>query len=77
MSTKREHMITLQLVVGVLFVVISGAIFVSSAWEYIPAFVKQGIVAMSSIGCFAGPGNSGSLQGKSAQGKSCEFVYIW
>ena len=47
-------MITLQLVVGVLFVVISGAIFVSSAWEYIPAFVKQGIVSMSSIGCFVG-----------------------
>ena len=72
MSTKREHMITLQLVVGVLFVVISGAIFVSSAWEYIPAFVKQGIVAMSSIGCFVGCVN---LTGKGGYTKVRTALY--
>ncbi len=62
METKKDHMIMLQLVVGVLFIVISGAIFISNAWERIPLLVKQGMILAGGIGCFAGYANMERVQ---------------
>ncbi|MBQ9983474.1 MAG: hypothetical protein IJP29_02685 [Lachnospiraceae bacterium] len=42
MEKKQKSLISiLLLVVGVIFILIAGGIFVTTAWEYLPLFVKQ------------------------------------
>ena len=42
------------MVVGIIFIVISGTIFVSTAWQYLPVYVKQCILFLVSLCLFAG-----------------------
>ncbi len=52
---ERENQISKWLmVVGVLFIVIAGSIFVMTAWQYLPEFVKQLVLLAVAIASFTG-----------------------
>jgi len=45
---------TILLAVGALFVIVSGSIFVSSTWRYLPEFLRAFLLAAVAAGTFAG-----------------------
>ena len=55
MERKEKNQIsTLLLTVGVVFILIAGSIFVSTAWEYMPETVKKLILLFVTIGLLGG-----------------------
>jgi len=53
---KRNYTASLLMVTGIIFIVIAGTIFVSTAWKYLPAGGKQCILLLAALGLFAGAG---------------------
>ena len=51
-NTKNQTT-SFLMVVGIIFIVISGTIFVSTAWQYIPVYGKQCILLLASFCLFA------------------------
>lgn len=55
---KRNQAASFMMVTGIIFIVIAGTIFVSTAWEYLPTGGKQCILFLTTIGLFAGAGKA-------------------
>lgn len=53
-ENKKNHISTLLMVVGVIFIVVAGSIFVTTAWKYLPEFAKQLTLLVAAGGLFAG-----------------------
>lgn len=51
---QKDSIVTFMMVVGVVFVLIAGCIFVKQAWEYLPDFVKQICLLGVGIGALTG-----------------------
>lgn len=51
---EKNHISTFLMVVGVIFIVVAGSIFVSTAWKYLPELVKQLCLLSAAAGLFAG-----------------------
>lgn len=51
---KRNQSSSFLMVVGIIFIVAAGTIFVSKAWRYLPDGGKQCILLLASLGLFAG-----------------------
>lgn len=51
---NKNQISTLLLVVGVIFILVAGSIFVTTAWQYLPEFVKQLTLLVIAAGLFAG-----------------------
>jgi hypothetical protein len=66
MEEKRKNQIpTFLMVVGVLFILISGSIFVTNAWKYLPDIAKQLCLLLAAVGLFVASyiiGKGGRLQ---------------
>lgn len=66
MEKKSKNQIsTFLMVVGVIFILVAGTIFVTTAWKHLPLIAKQAALLCISIGLFAGAGKvseSGRLQ---------------
>lgn len=54
MMDKKNPISIILMVVGVIFVLVAGCIFVTTAWKYLPEFVKQLALLGISAGLFAG-----------------------
>lgn len=55
MERDNQNKISMLLMaVGVLFIVIAGSIFVMTAWQYLPEFMKQVVLCAVSAGLFMG-----------------------
>ena len=53
MEKKQKDLISiLLLVVGVVFILVAGSIFVTTAWQYLPVFVKQLALLVVALGLF-------------------------
>lgn len=53
MEKKQKNLISIfLLVVGVIFILVAGGIFVSTAWKYLPVFVKQFALLVVAGGLF-------------------------
>ncbi|MDE6851546.1 MAG: hypothetical protein K2J67_03540 [Lachnospiraceae bacterium] len=50
----RSQTSLLLMVVGIIFIVVAGTVFVSTAWRYLPAAGKQGILFLGTILLFMG-----------------------
>lgn len=62
---NKNQISTLLLVVGVIFILVAGSIFVTTAWQYLPEFVKQLTLLVVAAGLFVGShkvSQSGKLQ---------------
>lgn len=46
---RKNHLALLLMVVGIIFIVVSGTIFVSTAWRYLPTAGKQGVLFLGTI----------------------------
>lgn len=51
---KRNQTASILMVVGIIFIVVAGTIFVSTSWKYLSAMGKQGILFLSTILLFLG-----------------------
>lgn len=51
---ERNQISTFLMVVGVIFIVVAGSIFVSTAWKYLPELIKQLCLLSAAAGLFAG-----------------------
>lgn len=51
---NKNQISTLLLVVGVIFILVAGGIFVTTAWQYLPEFAKQLTLLVVVAGLFAG-----------------------
>lgn len=51
---NRNQTASFLMVVGIIFIVVAGTIFVSSAWKYLPTGGKQGVLFLITLGLFAG-----------------------
>lgn len=47
-------MASFLMIVGIIFIVVAGTVFVSTAWQYLPAAGKQGILLLSAVLLFTG-----------------------
>lgn len=55
MEKKQKDLISIfLLVVGVIFILVAGGIFVTTAWQYLPVFVKQLALLVVAGGMFGG-----------------------
>ncbi|MBO5087275.1 MAG: hypothetical protein J6C01_01250 [Lachnospiraceae bacterium] len=55
MEKKQKNLISIfLLVVGVIFILVAGGIFVTTAWKYLPVFVKQLALLVVAGGMFGG-----------------------
>lgn len=55
MERKQKNLISvLLLTVGVIFILVAGSIFVTTAWKYLPVFVKQLALLVVAAGMFGG-----------------------
>ncbi len=55
MEKKQKNLISIfLLVVGVIFILVAGEIFVTTAWKYLPVFVKQLALLVVAGGMFGG-----------------------
>lgn len=69
---KRNQMALFLMVVGIIFIVVAGTIFVSTAWKHLPAAGKQGILFLSTILLFLG---AGKMAGSSIMKKTEAALY--
>lgn len=53
---NKKASATILLLVGVLFIIISGGIFVSSSWQYVPDVLKRCFLGVLTAGFFLGSG---------------------
>lgn len=53
---NQKNSATILLLVGVLFIIVSGGIFVSSSWQYIPDVLKRCFLAVLTAGFFLSSG---------------------
>lgn len=51
---NKNQISTVLMVVGVIFILVAGSIFVTTAWKYLPEFVKQLTLLAVAAGLFAG-----------------------
>ena len=49
---KRNQTASILMVVGIIFIVVAGTIFVSTTWRYLPAIGKQGILFLGTVFLF-------------------------
>lgn len=54
MNNKKNFNSIMLMILGVIFVVIAGGIFITTAWEYIPGFMKTLFLLVISFGFFCG-----------------------
>lgn len=55
MEKKQKNiMVTVIMVVGVIFILTAGCIFVRQAWQYLPDIVKQGCLFLVAVGSLVG-----------------------
>lgn len=55
MEKKQKNLISIfLLIVGVIFILVAGSIFVTTAWKYLPVFVKQMALLVVALGMFGG-----------------------
>lgn len=62
---KRNQMSSFLMVVGIIFIVVAGTVFVSTSWQYLSATGKQGILFLSTVLLFlgsAGMANKGLMK---------------
>ena len=52
-ENQKNHISTLLMVVGVIFIVVAGSIFVTTAWKYLPELAKQCCLLVAAGGLFA------------------------
>ena len=53
-KNSRNQTTSFLMAVGIIFIVISGTIFISTAWQYVPLYGKQCIIFVISVCLFAG-----------------------
>lgn len=53
---RKNDTASLLMVVGIIFIVVAGTIFVSTAWRYLPTAGKQGILFLGMVFLFLGAG---------------------
>lgn len=71
---KRNQIISFLLVVGISFIVVSGTIFTTNAWKYLPESIRQCILLLLSMGLFAGAGKAS--QNKHIQKTETALYYL-
>lgn len=55
MDKKNNNQISVCLmVVGIIFIIVAGTVFVSKAWKYMPAYAKQLLLLVIAVSMFAG-----------------------